>query len=373
MPDEFNTGSSAVIGAANNLKAPLHKRQNIAMDKSAADSFVYAKASGMLASSFVGARARQLFVPRTLSDLWALLFKTISPALPGTLLARALENEAAKSFIESYKRLIMNYSHPHAVLLALLRNFDYENLKDIGASLAIGEMNMPEINNIEPFNIIDYNAWPDIKAITAGGPLSWYNEIPEHTEEYSINSKLDNQYIDTLWEAAESIRPAECGRALLKLFEEKFSVENTIWALRLRIYYEKSKEEILSLLNYSTPKRSATDPLVVDTVETLDWDLDNYEKWKTWRYTRLLNPHEEGIVWNINPRWLTNAYKGVYIHKVYNLFHRFPLTSVPLVCWYILKRNELDDIRTAAESLRLNIEPTQAMQIAGITKLPDNV
>ena len=41
----------------------------MAMDKSAADSYVYAKASGMLARSYVGERARQLFSFHTLSVL----------------------------------------------------------------------------------------------------------------------------------------------------------------------------------------------------------------------------------------------------------------------------------------------------------------
>ena len=49
------------------------------MDKSAADSYVYAKASGMLAHSYVGIRARELFSFNSLQELWSFLFKKEVP------------------------------------------------------------------------------------------------------------------------------------------------------------------------------------------------------------------------------------------------------------------------------------------------------
>ena len=64
------------------------------MDKSAADSYVYAKASGMLAKSYVGDRARELFSFNSLQELWSFLFKAEVPVVPEALLARALEKEA---------------------------------------------------------------------------------------------------------------------------------------------------------------------------------------------------------------------------------------------------------------------------------------
>ena len=102
----------------------------MAMDKSSADSFVYAKASGMLAKSYVGLRARDLFAANSLGELWSLLFKKEIPSVPETLLARELEKEAFLTFVNQYKALIQNYSSPQPVLLALLHGYDYENLKD---------------------------------------------------------------------------------------------------------------------------------------------------------------------------------------------------------------------------------------------------
>src|SRR5574344_1151179 len=78
----------------------------MAMDKSAADAFVYAKASGMLARSFTGERAVKLFNVHSLKELWTLLFNKEVPVIPEKLLAKALESEAQKDFISQYYKLL---------------------------------------------------------------------------------------------------------------------------------------------------------------------------------------------------------------------------------------------------------------------------
>ncbi|MBP3366809.1 MAG: V-type ATPase subunit [Treponema sp.] len=340
----------------------------MAMDKSAADAFVYAKASGMMARSYIGKRARQLFSFHTLQELWAFLFKKEVPVVPETLLAKALENEAFSRFLSEYEGLVGNYARPEQILLTLLHNFDYENLKDIGASLILNEKKMPQVHEITPFNIIRYEKWPDIAAVTADGPLAWYNSVPAVTEQHLVNYKLDCQYIRELWSAAKSIR-SPCREAILDLLGEKLRIDNIVWAIRLRLYYSMSREEAQPLLAYTDEKKSASDDLASDAVQTLGWELDSFEQWKKWKFSYLLNPHEEGAVWNVDPRWIANSYKSEYVRKAYKLFHKYPFTVCPLVCWFVIKRNELDYIRTASESLRLSISSSQAMQMAGIPEV----
>ena len=136
-----------------------------------------------------------------------------------------------------------------------------------------------------------------------------------------------------------------------------------------RIYKERKEYSICSrveaLGTYSTEKKESSDPLAYEAIKTLDLELDNYDAWKNWKYSRLLNPHEEGVVWTIDPRWISNSYKSLYVKKAYKLFHKYPFTACPIVCWFIIKRNELDNIRTASESLRLSIDSSQAMQMTG--------
>ena len=72
------------------------------MDRSSADAFVYAKASGMLAKSFVGPRAASLFAVNSLHELWSLVFQTEVPVIPEMLLAEKIEQEAEAAFLNDY-------------------------------------------------------------------------------------------------------------------------------------------------------------------------------------------------------------------------------------------------------------------------------
>ena len=340
----------------------------MAMDKSAADAFVYAKAGGMLAKSFVGKRAAQLFSARSLQELWSLLFTEDVPVVPETLLAKALETQAQTAFLGDYKSLIANYDNPAPVLIALLHSFDYDNIKEIGASLCFGEKELPPVADISPYNLIAYKKWPDIAAMTENGSLSWYNAVPQISDQQQNDYRLDCQYVRELWTACNGVSSA-CRESLLALLREKIRLDNVLWALRLRIYYGMEGDLVKANLAFASDGMRNDDPLASEAIQTLGWELDNYDHWKHWKFAALLNPHEESVVWTVDPRWLADAYKRCYVEKAYRLFHRFPFTECPLVCWYILKQNELDMIRTASESLRLHVPASQAMQTAGVREV----
>lgn len=340
----------------------------MAMDKSAADAYVYAKASGMLAKSYVGSRSKNLFNTHSLAELWNLLFRKEVPVVPETLLAKELEKEAQRNFLSQYLKLLNNYSKPEKLLISLVHFYDYDNLKELGAALALGEKQMPAITDTKPYSLINYEKWPDLKSMTAESPLSWYNEVPDLLNQSQLDYKLDCQYIEEIWNAAKKV-DSSCRKAVLTLLGNKFRMDNAIWALRLKIYYGMDNETIESHLAYSDPSSGKQDYLVQEALTVLEWDIDDYEKWKTWKYSALLNPHEEGVVWSVDPRWISNAYRRMYVEEAYRLFHLYPFTACPLVCWFIIKQNELDNIRTASESLRLNISSSQAMELAGVSEV----
>ena len=176
---------------------------------------------------------------------------------------------------------------------------------------------------------------------------------------------MDCQYIHELWKEAHNVAPV-CRNAVLGLLGGKFRMDNILWALRLKIYYKMDDAEILGHLAYSGGERDPKDPLVAEAVKILSFDTDDWEQWSKWKYAAYLNPHEDGVVWTVDPRWIHNAYQHHYVQKAMRLFHQFPFTECPIVCWFLIKRHELDNIRTASESLRLNIQASQAMETAGI-------
>ena len=325
------------------------------MDGTSAAAYVYAKACGMLSKSFIGARADKLFAARSLSDLWTLLFKTEVPLVPEALLAKQIEEKAEQTFINDYIVLLNAFDKPDPISVQLLRFYDYNNIKDIAAALCEGKTEMPALANIGKYSALDYNAWPDIAAITKDSPMAWYNTVPTWNTQYEMDRRLDVQYIRELWEAVRLLPKSERD-PVEHIIGEYIVLENCIWAIRLAVYYGMEKEEIIGRLAGEKDMPDKYDRLAGEAVRILDRAVDTWHDWADWKYVALINSGEEGSVWNLDPRRIQQA-AGVYLNrKALNSFHRYPFTANVLVTWFKIKKHELNCIRTAAEGMRLNTE-----------------
>lgn len=335
------------------------------MDKSGANAYIYAKASGMLAKSFVSDRTQKLFEPKNLSQLWTLLFNTEIPLIPEVLLAQQIERKAEENFINDYVTLISSYSKPDKVLVSLLQQFDYMNLKEILSALAEKKAESPYLINITPYNLLDYKEWKDLSLLTQNSSLSWCLNIPTATEKKDIEHKLDTQYIKELWSSIDEIPSSE--RAPVKaFFKEEMSINNIIWALRLRVYYQMSKESIIPLLTYVGDSIDENDEIAAQAIKILDNPIDSYDAWKKWKYVSLLNPSEEGCIWELDPRWVQNSSK-TYLNKLaLKQYHKYPFTTHVMVCWFRIKLHELNCIRTACEGLKLNVNEQDIRKMANL-------
>jgi vacuolar-type H+-ATPase subunit C/Vma6 len=336
------------------------------MDYSSASAYVFAKAGGMLGKSFTGIRAARLFSVKSLSELWTLLFKKEVPLVPEIMLAECIEQEAERKFVSQYTKLVEMYSHPDEILIEQLRFYDVANLKELGAALCSHEAQRPYITDIGTYSLLHYDKWPSVAGITKGSPYQWYDTVPGVHEQQALDSKLDCQYVQRVWDAVNCTR-GEVHDVIVDLFREEFVMDNIIWALRLRVYYDMKAENAVEYLASVTGKRDKSDPIFGPALSVLDKPVDSWADWENWKYAAYLNPHEESTVWRIDPRWVENAYKADDNRRSAMLFHKFPLTAAVLVSWYKIKRHELDCIRTATESIRLNADPAEAMKVAFIT------
>ena len=336
------------------------------MDKSGADAFVFDKANGILGKSFTNNRAKQLFSAKSLGELWTLLFKTQPPLVPEVLLSQEIEEKAFSDFINSYIKFLDAYDKPESVLVDQLLLFEGENLKEIGAALCNGEQKIPKITDLGKYSSLKYSAWPDIKKITRGTPFSWYNKVPGIHEQQKLEFKIDIQVCRHLWESAVKEK-GEASEALLEIYRQEFIIKNIVWVLRLRLYYKMKSEDIIENLIYVTDKPGHSDPVAAPALKILDWPLDEYEPWSTWKYSYLVNPHVDGQIWQIDPIWIERRNRTEINRKANKLFHQFPSDSSFLIGWYKMKNFELSCIRTAVESIRLNVNPEEAMNAVGIS------
>lgn len=337
----------------------------MAMDRDAAEAYVFSKVCGMLTKTFTGKRAEELFKVQSLKELWRLVFNSEAPAIPEKLLAKELEMAASNSFVEQYKKLLSYYSDPDDILISLLHSFDYENLKQIGASLCFNEKELPDIVDITPYNVINYKEWPDIRKMTENSIFSWYDKIPLLKEQQSDDARLDSQFVNEVWTAINR-ENYSCRDDIRDLFGFRFMMDNVIWAMRLKLYYKMNKEQITEHLTFVQKNHDEKDPVAGEAMKILDWDTDDYESWRKWKYSSFLNPYQENNLWQIDPSWVYNYSKKIYVNKAVHSLHQNPFSPCPLICWYIIKQNELDLIRTASECLRMGENQENAMKTAGV-------
>ncbi|MDR1785974.1 MAG: V-type ATPase subunit [Spirochaetaceae bacterium] len=343
------------------------------MDRSVAAAYEYAEASGMLASSFVGVRLNKLFEPRTLQELWGLVFGGEAPAVPEVLLAKQVELEAERRFVGGYMRLLKSYSRPDPAAVELLRFYDYENLKEIGARICYKKEGRPDLVDIGDYSMLNwgkkdrYKTQVDEAALgnmVAGTPVSWY-KTPAPETQADMDSRLDKQYVLALWESVQKL-PSRERAPFASLLKEEIAGWNILWAIRLKSYYNMGREEIASRLMYTTETPSEKDELAEAALGILDYPLDDWGSWRRWKYRALLNPYEEGVYWSIDPRWVRQAAKRRVYRLAMTHFHRYPFTAVVLLTWFKIKQYEADCIRTAAEAIRLNVDKTALRDLAGV-------
>lgn len=335
------------------------------MDRSAASSYTWAKASGMLTKTFAGDNARKLFHVQNLSQLWEIVFGGEVPVLPETVLANKIEYKAVEKFVKQYTHLLQNYSHPDEFLVELLRRYEIENLKVIAASLSQNERKCPHIVDIGQYKVLHYEKWPDLHALTRGTQFAWYHDAQSVIERQQLDYHLDLQEIKTLWLLVNEVKD-ETRQVLVDYFRELYTIKNMLWALRLKVYYKFDDITITSNLFYTGDEPLHSDEICHEAFNILEKDIENYNDWRGWKYEKFLNKHTEGEVWAVDPMILEQNLRHWESNLTRKLFHKYPQTDVTMVMFFKIKQQELDAIRAATEWLRLGSDTDEAMRVAGI-------
>ncbi len=334
------------------------------MEKNGAAAYVYAKACGMYARSFVGLRAAKLFAVKRLQDLWSLLFSAEVPLVPEGMLALLLERQSEQQAVNDFITLLSVYDKPDPLSITLLSLYDFNNLKSASSSIALGQLDPPFMIDTGSYSLFHKDKWPDLAAMTADTPVSWYNRVPDAQEQVEWETRLDHQYYQSLWAALQSLGPKD-RQSAETLIREEIVLQNIVWAMRLRVYYSKKTDEIIPMLAGMSESTKAADILCRDAVGILEKPVDSWDEWASWEYAWLLNPHEEGVPWSLDPRWAQLA-ADKYLYKLaVSRFHRYPFTTGVLVSFFKIKQLEEHMIRVAAEGLRLGASETEMGEFRG--------
>jgi len=351
------------------------KRKNIDAGERA---YAYAKACGIIGKSFVGKRISALGRLNALNEFGRLVFPDAFYELPGKELLLDLERRLLQRTIRHISAVLDSYANPPELLVRQLRSCEYADLKTCLHYIVAGKPIPNALCDIGKYGTVSFNAYPDLKAMVSGTEFEFILSKDFNAADFDINSleaELDLQYYTLLMQSLQSL-PTEDRLLAQRILAEEISLRNCVWALRLRTYFEKTKQETQKYLmhleipegpsaeipgdiqpRFSSQKSKyhGTISLAREAEESLFFLLDNRSAWKGWRWESLLNQEEHGEAWAANPRYFQNA-ASRYIYRLsLRCFRRMPFSVNAEFCYIKLKQFEEDLLTSVAEGLGLGM------------------
>ena len=325
------------------------------MNDAGARSYVYPRASAMLARAFLGERARSLFTCSSIRDLYMKVFDGEPPALPEVLLIRDLEKTATASFVEEFSSLLSVFPKPDEVCLRLLSLYDYDNLKVILGALRNGDIEPPELVNTGKYSTFFPGCWPNLRKMTEKTIFSWVvDDFEKNLPINIIYNKLDKQYCRRLFSSLKEL-DGETQLQIKSILKEEFILQNIIWAMRLRIYHKLSVSKIIPLLTTLADGDAHGDLIAGPAVVALNKNFSDYSQWQKWHYSFLVNPPDGSSRWVFDPTYFEQRMVSHVVKVAHRAFRMNQFSAAMLVAFFRLKQQELAYIRGASNAIHLNL------------------
>jgi vacuolar-type H+-ATPase subunit C/Vma6 len=334
-------------------------------------AYVYAKACGIIAKSFLAQNAPLLLNIAGPADLEKLLFPSDAPAgAEGGIVS--LEKRIMERSVRQIITLLSVYKKPADFLVRILRSYEYADLKLTLSAYTSGDKVCPPSTGLGAFSTVNFAAYPDLKAALAGTEfavlLPEIGEFGHPRDLHPLYEALDRLYYTELTASLARVRKADVP-VLRSLLREEVILSNIERAMRLRVYYDYRADEVLPyLIDTGSKSRNGNKvvPLAQAAIDMLEFELDNPADWNRWRYRRLLNRESPGVFWKLDPRAFQNAASVHLYNRARLAFRRHPFALDTLALFIKLKQFEEQILCSIAEASRLGIKAADVFATMGI-------
>ncbi|MDR1597139.1 MAG: V-type ATPase subunit [Treponema sp.] len=331
-------------------------------------AYVYAKACGIIGGSFIGKNLPKLAGLTRLSELDRLIFAANARDLPERELLVDLERRIINRTAKQIVTIVNSLGRPPELLVRLVRDFEYTDLKRAISASAGGERNPPAHTEIGRFATIDFGAYPRFDKMLKGTEFEFLlGDIRTLSADSTapIQHKLDRQFYVGLWNSLFKLSRADRS-SIERILAEEISLRNAVWALRMRTYYGMSPEQTREYLVFiPAPRGCFTKNLADDALASLDLPLDNPAEWGRWRWVKFLNRRDGGESWAADPRYFQNAAAEHLYHLAHHSFSRHPFSLDTTACFVKLKLFEEDLLISVAEGLGLGMGARETLELLG--------
>ncbi|GHV75380.1 hypothetical protein AGMMS49942_02010 [Spirochaetia bacterium] len=335
-------------------------------------AYVYAKACGITGKSFIGKNRSRLAALSRLSELDRLIFGTDARDLPERELLPDLEGRIINRTAKQIVTIVNSFREPPELLVRMVREFEYTDLKRAITAVAGGERTLPERTGIGRFAALDFSDYPRFDKILTGTEFEFLLEDIEDLRGPSgpstalIQNKLDRHYYTCLWNSLFKLAPSDRS-SIERILAEELSLRNAAWALRMRSYYGMSAEQTREYLVFIPVRKSrpgAVDAtLADDALASLTMSLDSPADWARWRWVKFLN--RTGEHWTADPRHFQNAAAQYLYRLARHSFRQRPFSLDTAACFIKLKLFEEDLLTSVAEGLSLGLGALETLSMLG--------
>jgi len=330
-------------------------------------SYAYAKACGIIGKSFIGQRMNRLNNVNRLTELDKMIFPGSSKDLPEKELIVDLEDRIVERAVDSIITIISCFSKPPDFFTLLLRSYEYMDIKSVIFSLQMKEKEAPPHLDLGEFQTVHFDAWPDLKAMVKGTEFSFLldmeNLLDGH-EDLSLQSTLDRQYYKALWKALMAL-PKNERTITSKILSDEISLKDSCLVLRLRTFYGMNADEIKNHLIY-VPGRDKKHTSADEAIQCMDFPLDDFYAWSSWRWSRFLNPLTEPGKWKADPLFFQNK-ASLYLYEIAKRhFHLHPFSFDSIFCFIKLKQFEEDILTSSVEGLNMSMNSKDVFSMLGV-------
>lgn len=316
-------------------------------------AYVYAKACGIIGKSFIGKRIPRLYGLSRTADLERLLFPRSPSELPERELTTDLERRIGERGASQILRLLAAFDPVPSLLACLVRSYEYADVKGLLSAVAAGDALPPPSTPLGSFATVRFDRYPDLQAMLGGTEFEWLLEALSGGKDdpVALQTELDKRYYRALWASLEAT-PAADKVLIHPVLAEEISLKNLAWALRLKLYYGKSDEDIGGrLVDVAYKGRS----LAADALDCLRRNPDQRSDWRGFKYESLLNPEQGGEYWRVDPRHVQNAAALRLYSLARKNFRRNPFSLDAAAFFIKLKQFEEDLLTSVAEGLALGM------------------
>jgi vacuolar-type H+-ATPase subunit C/Vma6 len=343
-------------------------------------AYAYAKACGIIGRSFIGKRVRSLENIGRLSELDRMVFPDSSENLPEKELLPDLEKRITRRSVESIITIVECFSNVPELFSLLVRSYEYADLKGALIAALEKEASPPAHTDIGRFQTVRFGAWPDIKAMIGGTEFDFLLDkksvLNEERGSLLLQTTLDRRYYNALWKALSSLRGND-RRAAEKILADEISLKNSVWALRLRVYYrmppDKVEPHLIDIPVKSRRQkgarhlaRSLARSLSDEAIISLGFPLDSFASWSSWRWKDFLNTESGETHWQADPRHFQNASSRYLFHLAKHHFRLHPFSLDTVFCFIKLKQFEEDILTSHAEGLGMGMSGRDILSVLGV-------